>query len=258
MAGLGDIRPNFALFLTGARRRVAYGFAGGGIFLTDIVEPDLSRMHRPDLSLRLLQQIGIPVIPEKELLTLSDEDAKFGYEFLAGNGIHESDLIVGIHSGAGFDIKEWGKDRFQLVAERISAQFGAKVLWFSNPGQPPAQFPGHNKNIISVAVPLRQFLAVLARCHAFVGNDSGPMHMAAGLGVRVVAIFGPELPEWFGPLGEGHQIVIRKGMWCRPCWRKCKFEERYCLRLISVDEVMQAVGAVVAGWAREKNVMAAS
>jgi len=254
VTNLGDYRPNLALFLAGARRRVGYGFAGGGLFLTDIVAPDLSRMHRFEMSLRLLEHIGIPVIPSEKLLALSPEDAQFGREFLASNGIDESDAVVGIHSGAGYAIKEWGEDRFRELADKIVSELGAKVIWFSDPGQPPPKFIGDNKDIVGASLPLRQFLGVLSCCHTFVGNDSGPMHMAAGLGVRVVAIFGPELPEWFGPLGAGHQVVVREAMWCRPCWRKCRFAERYCLSLISVEEVKQAVFNVVGRLARQENV----
>jgi heptosyltransferase-2 len=254
VSNLGDIRSNIALFLAGARRRVAYSFAGGGALLTDVAAPDLSRMHRSDVSLRLLQQIGIPVIPSEKLLSLASEDAEFGREFLLRNGIDESDLVVGIHAGAGYPIKEWGEDRFRELADKIVSDLGAKVIWFSDPGQPRPKFIGDNKDIVGASLPLRQFLAVLSCCHTFVGNDSGPMHMAAGLGVRVVAIFGPELPEWFGPMGAGHEVVIRKGMWCRPCWRKCRFAENYCLSLISVEEVMQAVRNVVGRLAQEKKV----
>jgi heptosyltransferase-2 len=250
VAGLGDIRHNLVLLLAGARRRIAYGFAGGGTLLTDVVKPDLSRVHHADLSLRLLEHIGIPVIPRKKLLSLAPEDSEFGRNFFVKNDIDESDLVVGIHPRAGAAIKEWGEDRFREVAEKIVSRFGAKVIWFLDPGLASVSFNGHNRNIVQAALPLRQFLAVLSRCHALVCNDSGPMHMAAGLGVPVVAIFGPELPDWFGPLGAGHQIVIRKGMWCRPCWRKCKFAEPYCLRLISVEDVMQAVCEAVGGLAR--------
>lgn len=253
VAGVSDIRHNFALLLSGARLRVAYGFAGGGSFLTDIVEPDLSRTHRADVSLRLLEQIGIAATAPKNLLSLAPEDLEFGRQVLARNGVEESDLVVGIHPRAGAAIKEWGEDCFREVAERIISQFGARVVWFSDPAEPHKNFAGDNKNITRAALPLRQFLSVVSRCHALVCNDSGPMDMAASLGVPVVAVFGPELPEWYGPLGAGHQIVIRKGMWCRPCWRKCRFAEPYCLRLLSVEQVMQAVSEVVGGLARSVN-----
>ncbi len=51
--------------------------------------------------------------------------------------------------------------------------------------------------------------AVLRRCRLFVGNDNGPMHMAAALGVPVVGLFGPSGPAEWGPWGKGHHIVYK-------------------------------------------------
>lgn len=250
VAGWGDIRHNFALFVSGARRRVAYGFAGGRMFLTDAVQPDLSRIHHSDLSLRLLEHLEIPTLPATKLLPLDQQDADFGQEFLRRHGIGVGDLVVGIHPRAGAVLKEWGEDCFQHVAERIIAQFGAKVIWFLDPEEPDGGLVGGNKDIVQATLPLRQFLALLSSCDVLVCNDSGPMHMAAGLGTRVVAIFGPELPDWYGPLGAGHKIVTKRAMWCRPCWRECRFDQPYCLRLISVEEVMQAVTEALIGLPR--------
>ncbi len=246
VSGVGDIRHNFILFLAGARRRVGYGFSGGGFLLTDVVEPDLDRVHRAELSLRLLESLGIHSEPsERRPLSATPEDEEFATELLCSNGILTDDLIVGIHPAAGAAIKEWGEDRFREVAKKIVHEFNAKVIWFSEPRKASnevcTEVCSYNGRIIPVVLPLGRFLAVLSRCQLVVCNDSGPMHMAAALGVSTVAIFGPELPDWYGPLGSGHRIVIRKGMWCRPCWQKCRFEAPYCLRLISVDEVMRAV-----------------
>jgi ADP-heptose:LPS heptosyltransferase len=64
--------------------------------------------------------------------------------------------------------------------------------------------------------------------------------MASGLGVPVVAIFGPTQPEWFGPVGESHRIVIRREIWCRPCFDYCIFDQPYCLRVVTADSVYEA------------------
>jgi heptosyltransferase-2 len=113
------------------------------------------------------------------------------------------------------------------------------VIWFGDPANSGAGKPV--PNVISASLPLNKFLAVLARCSLLVCNDSGPMHMAVSLGVPVVAIFGSTFPEWFWPRGENHRVVVRRDMPCRPCGDRCLFDEPYCLRLISVEQVMQAV-----------------
>ena len=73
--------------------------------------------------------------------------------------------------------------------------------------------------------------------------DSGPMHIAAAMGVPVVAIFGPTAPWRTGPYGEGH-TVIRKELPCSPCFSKiCKDKDNICMKEIEVRDVLSAVEA---------------
>ena len=242
-SGRSDIRHNLALWLTGARRRVGYGHAGGSFLLTDVVLPDLGHPHVTDLTLQFLKHLNIPIVRDHLLLSVTAEDQGIADKIFNERGVGPHDLLVGIHSGARKGVRQWGEDRFREVAVQIVERFGGKIIWFADPAQPHAAptIP----NIIPVLLPLRQFLAVLSRCRLLVCNDSGPMHMAAGLGVPVVAVFGPTQPEWFGPLGSQHRVVIRRDVWCRPCADHCLFEEPYCLRLIPVKQVMEAVTEIM-------------
>ena len=87
---------------------------------------------------------------------------------------------------------------------------------------------------------LLQYAAVLKRCALFVGNDNGPMHMAAALGVPVVALFGPSNPAEWGPRGERVEVLY-KGLDCRRCFHPtCGRGEQNCMKQISADEVFQA------------------
>jgi heptosyltransferase-2 len=205
--------------------------------------PDPQRPHTSELSLRLLEHLDIPMFDSRPLLSAPTEDIEFAAQFLKGCGVRNGDLIVGIHPGAGSPTREWGGSRYQEVARQLIDRFGAKVLWFTIPGW--KELIPLGANLIQVALPLEQFLAVLSHCRLLVCNDSGPMHVAAGLGIPVVAIFGPNYPEWVGPLGSGHQIVIRHDIPCRPCHDRCHFSEQYCLTLISVDRVVQACAKVI-------------
>lgn len=238
-SGRSDIRYNLVLWLTGAKRRVGYGYAGAGFLLTDVAVPDIARPHQAEVCLQLLEHLGIPAIRSGQFLKLSSEDEEYSVNFLKEHKIEADDLVVGIHAGSRVASRTWGQDRFRQVAERLAGQFGAKVIWFADPTDSSGGTLG--RNIVFASFPLREFLAVLARCSFVVCNDSGPMHMAGALGVPVVAIFGSTFPEWFCPLGDHHRVVVRRDMPCRPCGDRCLLDEPYCLRLISVEQVMQAV-----------------
>jgi heptosyltransferase-2 len=242
-SGRSDIRYNLVLWLTGAKRRVGYGYAGADFLLTDIAVPDITRPHQTEVCLQLLEHLGIPVIRDGQFLKLSSEDERFSANFLNGHDIETDDLVVGIHAGARTANRTWGEERFRQVAQRLTEEFGAKVIWFADPIDSNGGALG--RNIVSVSFPLRDFLAVLARCSFIVCNDSGPMHMAGALGVPVVAIFGSTFPEWFCPPGENHRVVVRRDMPCRPCGDRCLLDEPYCLRLIPVEQVMHAVEETV-------------
>jgi len=82
--------------------------------------------------------------------------------------------------------------------------------------------------------------ALLKRAALFVGNDSGAMHIATAVGTPVVALFGPSNPAEWGPRG-GPAEVIYKGLDCRICFHPtCQRGEQNCMKLITVDEVMNA------------------
>ncbi len=237
----GDLKGNFVIWLAGARRRVGYGYAGGDFLLTDVVPPDFARPHVADRNMQLLEHLGMLPPSDGKVLLVSPQDEEFAAELTTRNGIAKGDLVIGVHPGAGSQVREWGDERFAEVARAASEKYGAKVLWFSDPAKKkPAPF---NLEAILLTLPLRQFTAVVNRCQLFLCNDSGPMHVAAALKVPVVAVFGPQRPEWFGPYGEGHRVVIRNDVWCRPCGDQCRWEEPYCLSLIPVEQVMREVEA---------------
>ncbi len=241
--GRTDIRYNFALWLTGAARRVGYGYAGGARLLTEVVTPDMSRPHQSELALHLLEHLSIPSVRNEKVLTVSPADRKKALHFLWDHGIKPGDFAVGIHPGSRVPARTWGEHGFREVARQLIQNFGVKVIWFVEPVDQTS--PPSDPNVVPAALPLPEFLAVLSACNFLVCNDSGPMHMSGALGVPVVAIFGSTFPEWFRPPGPLHRVVTRRDVPCRPCGDRCLYDEPYCLRLIPVEQVMTEVRAMM-------------
>jgi ADP-heptose:LPS heptosyltransferase len=86
---------------------------------------------------------------------------------------------------------------------------------------------------------------------AVITNDSGPLHIAVAFGTPCVALFGPETPAHYGPMGEQHRVLY-KALPCSPCLTPfdgkqfpCPFSVR-CLREIRVDEFVEAATEVIA------------
>lgn len=246
----GDLRDNFVLWLAGIRRRVGYGLLGGGFLLTDVVTPNISRPRVSERWLQLLHHLGKSAVDRHPHLKLKSEEKEFGWAYLSERGVNEDDVVIGIHPGARITTRQWGAHNFGAVGESLINEFRVKVLWFHDPREdPPERIP---EDFIPVSLPLRQFMAVLANCKLLICNDSGPMHIAGGLNVPVVAVFGPTEPSWWAPLGSRNRIVVRKTFWCRPCADRCIFDQPYCLRTISVEEVLRAADDIVREMVREQ------
>jgi len=244
-SGRMDVRDNFMLWLSGARRRIGYSIGGGGSFLTERVTPDLSHPHRADIWMHLLEALGKPLDPKLDGFRLTNTELTSARSFLAGLGIGSDAFLVGVHPGARIATRRWGDERFAQVARRVLQETGAHILWFSEPGT-PCQAPKLER-CHAISLDFRSFLAMLSRCRLLVCNDSGPMHLANLLGVPVIAVFGPQRPEWFGPRGQSDRVVIRPEFSCRPCFDYCIFDQPHCLRTISTHEVYSAVESVFHG-----------
>ncbi len=230
-------------------RRVGFNTSQGRIFLNEIVTYDATK-HDLDRNLDLAKEIDIEVEDKEIFINTAKEDWIFVEEILQQEGIGTKDIVVGISPGSVWFTKRWLAIRFAELADRIIKELKAKVVIFGGHkdiGSVREMVEAMGEEAVNLAgkLSLKQLAAFIKRCHVFVSNDSGPMHIAVAGKVPVVAIFGPTTKELgFYPYGEGN-TVIEKDLPCRPCGlhggNRCKLGTFDCMRLITVDEVFNAV-----------------
>jgi heptosyltransferase-2 len=165
--------------------------------------------------------------------------------------VHYQPPKLGLCPGAEYGpAKRWLPERFAEAAAKITAQSSGQWILFGTKNdaaigeQIAAAIGDHCMNRIGQTT-LDQLIAELRHCRLLLTNDTGTMHLAALLGVPVVAIFGSTEPRLTGPLGNGH-IVLRHHVECSPCFlRECPIDFR-CMNAISADEVAHAVLSMLA------------
>jgi len=116
-----------------------------------------------------------------------------------------------IHPGSGGKNKCWSPNHFANTADTLIRQTGCQVCLSSGPADGPlAEEVSHlmteNATLLP-QLPLRQFASFMATCNAYLGNDSGPTHLSAALGLPTVALFGPTNPHIWSPRGPKVHIV---------------------------------------------------
>jgi heptosyltransferase-2 len=164
--------------------------------------------------------------------------------------ISEDQLVIGLNPGAYFGrAKRWSTQRYAALADRLIQELKAEVLVFGSRGEESiaerieSQMNGTPRILVG-ETDLPTLMALLTNCSVLVTNDSGPMHLAAGLGVPQVAVFGSTDEIATGPFSQ-QATVIHKHVECSPCLlRECPTDLR-CFTQIGVDEVFKATQALV-------------
>ena len=159
--------------------------------------------------------------------------------------------LIGLCPGAEYGpAKRWLPERFAEAAAKITEQSSAQWILLGTKNdaaigeQIAAAIGDHCVNRIGQTT-LDQLIDELRQCSLLLTNDTGTMHLAALLGVPVVAVFGSTEPRLTGPLGNGH-TVLRHHVECSPCFlRECPIDFR-CMKAVSADEVADAVLSMLA------------
>ncbi|MGC1417081.1 MAG: lipopolysaccharide heptosyltransferase II [Candidatus Acidiferrum sp.] len=235
----------------GIPERIGYARDGRRFLLTKALPvPKFGEIpaHEQFYYLELLRRAGwIDTLPNETFIRLDvpEEAHQRAAEFLYSAGAQANNLWVAIGAGASYgSAKCWPPDRFAELANRLQAQRGVDVILFGTSTEaavssaiaagmrrPPIDLTGKTS--------IADLPALLSQCHLFIGNDSGAMHVAAAVGLPVVAVFGPTDPFGTAPVTPRCTIVQEKP-YCSPCFlRRCPTDHR-CMTRITPGAVESA------------------
>ena len=225
-----------------------------------ITEDD--NLHCVEENVKLLSLLNIKhelseeTLPKLEIyITKDHEDVADAW--LKEHGISSTDRLVGFHAGTALFknhiCRRWAPEKFAELGKRLHAE-GATVLLFGGPDDIDANeiiMRESQSSIIEVKTKsIMDSVALMKRMNVFVSNDSSLMHIAGGLGLPTVGIFGPTNETYVHPWKTDYEI-IQTGIECRPCfvystkplicYRKNPDEHFMCIRDIEVDTVFEAV-----------------
>ena len=193
---------------------------------------------------RLLAPLDIdPVQPARKFLAVPAAAARKGEELVASL---DNRAFVTIFPGASIPERRWGADKFRKVADLL-ALLGVAVVVVGgdgDKGEGEVIVAGGTGLNLAGRTSLSETAAVIQRGSLLLSGDSGVLHIAVGLGIPTVSLFGPGRALKWAPRGE-HHTVVAKGLPCSPCTTfgttpACPIGAQ-CMRDITVDEVFNAV-----------------
>jgi len=236
--------------LSGAPRRVGYCGAHFPWLLTDVIGGHA--IFSPRMALELVQVLEADVEPQVcgGILQLPERELRAGRRLLeeAGVDLQAPYIVMAPGGHRPDDPKLWPIERFAAVAATLTRDgWQVVVVGTEQEAQRATQICQEARRAADLTgrTSLLQLGAILRGARLFIGNDSGPAHLAAALGRRTLVIIGPTDPEQTGPRGEGH-ILMRHRMPCAPCYPRPTCAQRECLLAIEpnavVHEAVRALG----------------
>jgi ADP-heptose:LPS heptosyltransferase len=218
-----DPRDHLFLKIVGAKNRIGFPRIGSRIFLTrPLVRPE-PQAHRYE-SWRAVGRALEIELPPRDRLPLPP--AKTGRQIL-------------LHSGARLPARIWPLEHWRKLARHLREKnFAVRIV--CDPDQESWWRQGGETEVLCPTT-VTELFSLIDRAGIFIGNCSGPGHLAAISGVPTFTIFGPSLPEWFAPLHPQAEWIEGKACPYRPCSDYCRFPKPFCIQDLDEETVWPRV-----------------
>lgn len=249
-------------WLAGIPRRAGLDSQGRGFSLTDRVAISSSHVHlehQVELYLALARALGLTIENPRMRFEPTEEERRTVTP-LQGAFRMRIAVFPGGGSNPGMELtaKRWPLERYRTLIGRLIQELHAQIVLLGGPDDVPLvqclldglEVPEDALINLIGKTTFGQMAAQLEQCDLFIGNDSGPMHLAVAVNIPVIAIFGPTSPQEYGPypLDDPKHIAL----WHNPAGRPCFFLGQMqtcthctCMQAVTIDEVWHAVQRLI-------------
>ncbi len=222
-------------------------------FVYNVLVPDPGgRIHTVEHRIEQFYATGLPRGPIPPARVYPQPDAITAVAgMLSARGIAAGTPYAVLHPGAKYFTKRWAIDKFLALARWLREKHGIEPVF--NLGFGEAEIAAEVRHqcgdefVLLDSLGLRQLIALIAGCRMFIGNDSGPTHIATALARPVVAIFGSSSSVHWRPWQTKHRVV-QNDFPCNPCRgdRCYAFAEPRCILSVTFEQVQEACEALLA------------
>jgi ADP-heptose:LPS heptosyltransferase len=244
----GALKMALLFWIIGSRHKVGRDTDRKGFFL-NMKSPESLKAptHEVNADLKVASLLNASLSPVSFELPISEEHRRFVKEFLKRHNISDNDTVIGFNPGGFHKSKRWPNQNWSALAHSILKEFKCKIIITEHKNDLET-IEGISTDIsdagtiIARDFNLKQLAALTARFDIFITNDSGPMHIAAAMGIPVIALFGPQDPNRFSPCQlTAKCIVLQKQTRCKTQCNIAGCRKRICMKLITVEDVLEAI-----------------
>ena len=248
------LQPTFRLvlhtFLARIPFRVGFETNAGRKKLLNLAVPNNTAQHETQRYLDVVRALGVEVVDSEPEVFVDSASIAWVNNFLQSQKLKDSKRIIGLNPGAATAYRRWHASNFADLGDRLHERYGAHIIITTGPREGEladqvAKLMAHPPVIVNQATPM-QLAALLQRCHLYISNDTGPMHLSTAVKTPTVALFGASNVIQWAPPWDRHVVVARKDCSFMKTlssreWDAYPDRARENLEAITPDTVMAAV-----------------
>lgn len=255
-----NMRRSLLPFLTGAHYRLGYVRSKGFRGVLNTHESKLNTAeHGARHFMDLVKALSVEIVNDHFEVYYTKKDDDMVSEILRSCGISEDDIIIGIHAGNVDKVKLWRADRFASLADRLSNEFNARIIFTGGAEDIPyinliTKELKCSYSVLAGRFTFPQFAALIARMDLLVSIDTVSVHIAAATNTPTVGIYGKTYVYRWLPWNKQKQMFVTGYHRCAACWLGNYFDiivptsvgsnvcnyNFSCIRNISVEDVLKA------------------
>ncbi|HMM19594.1 MAG TPA: lipopolysaccharide heptosyltransferase II [Selenomonadales bacterium] len=236
-------------YLSGAPERLVYCNTRelSDLFSRRVCGPNQAG-HVVERYLDVVRALGCEIDNVQFPIHITEQEAASARTVAGQAGLADGQPYIVLAPGANWPNKRWPAPLFALLADSLR-DAGLIPVLAGGPGD-RAMAAGIIASAKAAPVDLtgktslKELAHLLKHARAFVGGDTGPMHLAAALATPVVALYGPTDIVRNGPYGPGHKTIITPRE-CAGCWKRACPKGEDCLAAIDADSVCRALQEIV-------------
>lgn len=219
-------------------------------FQDELIRLDMQKPHAVDKNLASLSIFGVQPTSADFQIYLSQPVRDKAEQFLAGLQLPPGKKLIYANPAARWITKMWNPRAWAILTQLMIQELDAIVIFGGGPsdtqyidGFLTAENRRFAHNVAGKLKPVES-AALMEKCSVYVGVDSGPMHIAAFLGLPILALFGPTDPNRVGPYSDRSIVIRNESLNCLSC-RKKSCEDHKCMNEIDPHKVLESLKKLV-------------
>ncbi len=213
------LQPTFRLvlhtFLARIPFRVGFETNTGGKRLLHIAVPNNTEQHETQRYLDVVRALDIEITDDDPEVFVDEAGKAWGNDFLENQSLNDGKPIIGLNPGSATTYRRWPTDSFAILGDMLHKAYDAHIIITTGPREDKlahhiAKQMAYSPITVNDITPM-QLAALLQRCHLYISNDTGPMHLSIAVKTPTIALFGGSNPTQWGPMWDRHTVIASEG-----------------------------------------------